>query len=720
MQSNRFSTSTTASEDHTRGLPSSRTSYDPKQNSSLTPKLTKNGIQVLIELEDKEKYKDRDLFFQIVSIQEFPENIKSTPNKPLDANKIANAVIVKYNISDGELQTRALMQNQIHERMTPETIEIDEVQFQKPESVNLLSQDVQEQFSFGPHQSSKQDSNHFQQSKTRDQYVNQSDTSKQLINLNQARVPSSLISSKQEQQINQDDNQKSNKGFDCIKTHQKNELLQKNINSNYNTNQIQQQQKQQSQGLSDYMPIKALNTFSRDWKIQARIVQKSEKRQTRNGGSLLKMELLDTYGTIIEATFFNVAADFFEDKLLLGRVYDFYDGNIKLANKKFSTVNNDFTITFEKSSQIKEAVDNGSIKKNNVEYSYIKAIENLKQGSNVDLIGVIIDISMADQIKLKNSKSRTRQYITIMDDSMCSISLTLWGDICSKNDRLQKGDILSFTGGRVSDYGGKSVNLSDDHTTIQLNPEDCPKTRQLKNWYQGLIQYGDESQHNIKQLSTSLIKPDNSLNSAENLHIIEANSSKPNKNQLNFICEIQANLNDENDVDQHHFFYLNGYVSYIKNDDKIFYNACPKDTCKRKVVQESNGTFRCEACNKSYDSCIPTYMIQAKITDFTDSIYINFAREHGASLMGMTALEFREFRNRATEEEISNYFDKLLFKQFNIMVKGKFEYYSGENRIRFFAIKVYPIHVQTENKALLKRLKMYSHVQPKEDADESL
>ena len=48
---------------------------------------------------------------------------------------------------------------------------------------------------------------------------------------------------------------------------------------------------------SMYMPIKALNTFSRDWKIQARVASKSEKRMTRNGGSLLKIELVDMYGT---------------------------------------------------------------------------------------------------------------------------------------------------------------------------------------------------------------------------------------------------------------------------------------------------------------------------------------------------------------------------------------------------------------------------------------
>jgi len=46
-----------------------------------------------------------------------------------------------------------------------------------------------------------------------------------------------------------------------------------------------------------YMPIKALTSFSQDWKIKARIASKADKRQTRGGGSLLKIELVDIYGS---------------------------------------------------------------------------------------------------------------------------------------------------------------------------------------------------------------------------------------------------------------------------------------------------------------------------------------------------------------------------------------------------------------------------------------
>jgi hypothetical protein len=73
----------------------------------------------------------------------------------------------------------------------------------------------------------------------------------------------------------------------------------------------------------------------------------------------------------------------------------------------------------------------------------------------------------------------------------------------------------------------------------------------------------------------------------------------------------------------------------------------------------------------------------------------------------MTAEEFRDFKESETEERVQAYFDSLLFKTFNIMVKGKFEFFNGENRMRFFAVKVFPHNVQAESRALLKRLEIY-------------
>lgn len=117
----------------------------------------------------------------------------------------------------------------------------------------------------------------------------------------------------------------------------------------------------QTSGSSMYMPLKALNTFARDWKIQARIASKSEKRTTNKGGSLLKIGLVDMYGTQIEGTFFNEAADLFDPRIKENHVYLFSNGCVKMANKKFTSIKNDFCIVFEKNAFIMEVEDDGSI-----------------------------------------------------------------------------------------------------------------------------------------------------------------------------------------------------------------------------------------------------------------------------------------------------------------------------------------------------------------------
>ena len=77
----------------------------------------------------------------------------------------------------------------------------------------------------------------------------------------------------------------------------------------------QKRQQIQKQAMSMYMPIKALNTFTRDWKIQARVSSKGEKRNTKNGSPILKIEIIDMFGTKIEGAFFGEAAEHFDKKI---------------------------------------------------------------------------------------------------------------------------------------------------------------------------------------------------------------------------------------------------------------------------------------------------------------------------------------------------------------------------------------------------------------------
>jgi hypothetical protein len=79
-------------------------------------------------------------------------------------------------------------------------------------------------------------------------------------------------------------------------------------------------------------------------------------------------------------------------------------------------------------------------------------------------------------------------------------------------------------------------------------------------------------------------------------------------------------------------------VTFVKHDDKIYYLACPNDDCRRKVTEndgmiDRNGKYRCDHCNKSYDHCNPSYMLLAKISDFSDSVFVNFYRQQAETIM---------------------------------------------------------------------------------------
>lgn len=90
-------------------------------------------------------------------------------------------------------------------------------------------------------------------------------------------------------------------------------------------------------------------------------MQKHDKRQTKSGGAILKLELMDQFNTVIEANFFNDAAEIFDARLQEGKVYDFSNGSVKSANKRFSSCKNDLCLFFERNSDIVEVEDSGVI-----------------------------------------------------------------------------------------------------------------------------------------------------------------------------------------------------------------------------------------------------------------------------------------------------------------------------------------------------------------------
>jgi replication factor A1 len=93
----------------------------------------------------------------------------------------------------------------------------------------------------------------------------------------------------------------------------------------------------------------------------------------------------------------------------------------------------------------------------------------------IDICGVIVEVSDNEMVNLRKGSQKVRKYVTLIDGSMCAISLTLWAAMCDRIGLEDVGKVIAVKGARVSEFGGKSLNAADDHSTLymDLNHDKC-------------------------------------------------------------------------------------------------------------------------------------------------------------------------------------------------------------------------------------------------------
>ena len=66
---------------------------------------------------------------------------------------------------------------------------------------------------------------------------------------------------------------------------------------------------------------------------------------------------------------------------------------------------------------------------------------------------------------------------------------------------------------------------------------------------------------------------------------------------LNVVQETLLGLGDKPD-----YFNSRVRVVHVKQEN-ISYTACPGPNCQKKVIEQDDGSWRCEKCGKSYPDC---------------------------------------------------------------------------------------------------------------------
>ena len=88
-----------------------------------------------------------------------------------------------------------------------------------------------------------------------------------------------------------------------------------------------------------------------------------------------------------------------------------------MANKRFTTIPNDYCITFNEQTTFEPVEEDSSISKMGFTFKKINELSELQTRSSVDVIGVINDVSPLSQTRLKSGEEKDRRTITIMDDT---------------------------------------------------------------------------------------------------------------------------------------------------------------------------------------------------------------------------------------------------------------------------------------------------------------
>lgn len=180
-------------------------------------------------------------------------------------------------------------------------------------------------------------------------------------------------------------------------------------------------------------PINALNPYSNRWTIKARITSKSEMRRWSNArgeGTLFSIDLLDSVGGEIRATFFKDACEKWFPILEEQQVYTFSGGRLKVGDRKFSTIKNDYELTFDANSEIRPVANDSDIKTMSYNFVKIADIASKDVNASVDILAIVrsaTDCSEVVSSKL-GGKVLFKRDLVVYDDSGYDIRLTLWGE----------------------------------------------------------------------------------------------------------------------------------------------------------------------------------------------------------------------------------------------------------------------------------------------------
>ncbi|CAL8346451.1 unnamed protein product [Arctogadus glacialis] len=429
-------------------------------------------------------------------------------------------------------------------------------------------------------------------------------------------------------------------------------------------------------GSSKVVPIASLNPYQSKWTIRARVTNRSNIRtwsNSRGDGKLFSMEIVDESGEI-RITGFNQEVDKFYNLIEVGKVYYMSKGTLKIANKQYSSTKNDYEMTLNGESSIIPCDDASDLPVALCSFVAISDLASHEKDAVLDVIGVCKSVDELTRLTTKASREVSKRTFNLMDQSGCTVSVTLWGEEAENFDGSAQ-PIVAIKAAKLSDFGGRSLSASFS-STVMINP-DLPEAFKLRGWY-------DKEGHAVEGQS-----------------LTEARGSGGGTTNWKTLSDVKTEHLGHGDKAD--YFNSIATIVYLRKENCL-YQACPSPDCNKKVVDQQNGMYRCEKCDKEFPNFKYRLILSANIADYGDNQWVTCFQESAEAILGQNAAYLGQLKdsNEAAFEEI---FQQANFHTFVFRSRVKLETYNDESRIKATVMDVKPVDHKEYSKRLIMNIR---------------